>query len=153
MRKTLRMLFVVCLSCLLLMPMTSLAAEESVSSNDHQASVKITDTETGKTQVYYVTPFFVQTRSTSLNLGYDIFIPLDDPQNITPLDTSGGTQNRGGITATLYVNYDINSTNEQVRLNRVYGGWAPSASMYYVTDRVVGAHSGIGTGKKVYNIS
>lgn len=62
----------------------------------------------------------------SLEVGYNIFIPLgklsDKILTFTSTSTStstGGYQNSGGVTAKLYVYYDVSSNNEKVRLNKV----------------------------------
>lgn len=83
----------------------------------------------------------------SISLGYEVFIPIGE--GITPFESTGGTQTSGGVTAKLNVDYDVNSTNEKVRLNRVYGSWTPSSSLYTLSNRSVNAHSGVITGKKL----
>lgn len=58
----------------------------------------------------------------SLEVGYNIFIPLGKLSDkiLTFTSTStGGYQNSGGVTAKLYVYYDVSSNNEKVRLNKV----------------------------------
>lgn len=79
----------------------------------------------------------------SFTAGYEIFIPLQNNENeISPMNIDGSSKDEAGVKAELYVDYDISANNEQVRVNRVYGSWKPG-NMYYLTDRVVGCHSGI----------
>lgn len=56
----------------------------------------------------------------SLEVGYNIFIPLGKlSDKILTFTSTGGYQNSGGVTAKLYVDYDVSSNNEKVRLNKV----------------------------------
>lgn len=137
----------------------NLSDEEALNRNEVQIS--ITNDETG--EVTYIEP--VETESIinntksmmSLNsmasndesivVGYDVFIPIES--SITTYDSSGSQKTEGGVTAKLYVDYDVSSNNEQVRLNKVYGSWTPSSNMYSLSNRTVDAHSGSGTGKKL----
>lgn len=83
--------------------------------------------------------------------GYDVFIPVEEsnPSGITSYISSGGNKTSGGVTAKLNVNYDVSSNGEKIKLNKVYGSWKPSSSMYIVTSRSVTAHSGTFHGKKI----
>lgn len=84
--------------------------------------------------------------------GYEIFIPeekLNPNMSILPFSTESGSKNEGGVSAVLKVDYDVNSTNEKVRLNKVYGSWTPKSSNYKLSDRMVTAHSGVIWGKKL----
>ncbi|NLJ98912.1 MAG: hypothetical protein GX320_06575 [Tissierellia bacterium] len=123
-----------------------------------QVKITIINDQTGETKVLNskdiennVEVNSIRSNEESMTVGYDIFIPVEDlnPKGITPLDTTGGSKTSGGITARLYVNYDVSSNNERIRLNRVYGSWTPKSSLYYLTNRVVNAHSGAIYGKKL----
>lgn len=84
--------------------------------------------------------------------GYEIFIPeekLNLNTSISPFSTESGSKNEGGVSAVLKVDYDVNSTNEKVRLNKVYGSWTPKSSNYKLSERMVTAHSGVIWGKKI----
>ncbi len=88
--------------------------------------------------------------------GHEVFIPIERITkkplgDITPFDTGSGSKTAGGVTARLSVNYDLanTSTQQKIRLNKVYGSWTPSSSMYYLTDREVDAHSGSIHGKTI----
>ncbi|KNF09411.1 hypothetical protein CLPU_3c01890 [Gottschalkia purinilytica] len=126
--------------------------------NSSQVKITVTNNETGETTV--LNPIetknnmkvnSIRSNNESLTVGYDVFVPIEDPNStgITPFDTAGGSKTSGGVTAKLYVDYDVSGNNEQVRLNRVYGSWTPSSSLYYLTNREVGAHSGFLTGKSM----
>ena len=127
---------------------------ESLDLKNQQVRISITNNQTG--EVTYLqaedvvsTITSVQSTSTGKTVGYDVYVPISkiDPSIITPLDTDGRTKTEGGVKAQLSVNYDVSSDNERVRLNKVYGGWYPTHSMYSVTSRKVNAHSGAMTGK------
>ncbi|MBC1373717.1 hypothetical protein HB847_15290 [Listeria booriae] len=81
---------------------------------------------------------------------YDVYIPIETTGNVKLLrDAFGNTKTAGGVTAKLNVDYNTSANNEQVKLNKVYGSWKPSNNMYYLTDRKVGAHSGVAYGKTI----
>ncbi|GGE71205.1 hypothetical protein [Priestia taiwanensis] len=126
--------------------------------NKGQVKVTVTNDETGETTVLH--PKIVQdsikfrslqSSNDSLDVGYEVFVPLTNSNSsgITPATDDGGVKTSGGVTARLNVNYDVSANNEQVRLNRVYGSWTPSSSLYSVTNRKVDAHSGSIHGKKI----
>ncbi|MCC0785062.1 hypothetical protein IR152_18865 [Clostridioides sp. ES-S-0108-01] len=117
----------------------------SDSSNEiiHKVKVTITNDQTG--EITTLNPIAYNNKST--NTGCEVFIPIGEL--ITPFESTGGTHTSGGVTAKLNVDYDVNSTNEKVRLNRVYGSWTPNSSLYTLSNRSVNAHSGVITGKKL----
>lgn len=92
----------------------------------------------------------------SVVVGYDVFIPIENSNSsgITPMDSSGGSKTSGGVTATLNVDYSLRTNNNQqeIRLNKVYGSWTPSANMYYLSNRKVDAHSGSVWGSSISRI-
>lgn len=143
------------LTFLLLVPERSYISADSLESdglNSGQVKVTITDDETGETSTLsqeYIKENLkvISTRSIgeSQEVGYEVFIPIEEAST---RDVDGSSKTTGGVTAKLYVDYDVNSTNEKVRLNKVYGSWVPG-SMYYLTNRSVSAHSGVPYGKKI----
>nr|WP_312984203.1 hypothetical protein [Clostridioides sp.] len=123
-----------------------------------QVKVTVTNDQTGETHVIdqedleintKVKPF--RSNDNSINVGYDVFIPLEEIKSeISPFTVEGGSKTSGGITAKLYVDYDVSSDNQKVRLNKVYGSWTPTSSLYYTTNRSVTAHTGTSAyGKKI----
>lgn len=142
-------------------------ASENTSSEEPKKDkviISVTNNETKETTyVDYEVPKQETSLSRSMNLlnlnstsqveTHEVFIPLETPETndsgITPFSTEGKTKTDGGVKATLNVNYDINSTNEKVRVNKVYGSWKPTSGMYKLKNRVVEAHSGVGNGLKL----
>ncbi|MBC6316971.1 hypothetical protein [Listeria grandensis] len=134
-------------------------APESQSIESNDVVITITNNQTG--EVTIVTP--TETPSLeidpdssddpfadSLQENYDVYIPIESTENIrTARDAFGNMKTAGGVTAKLNVDYNTSANNENVRLNKVYGSWKPSNNMYYLTDRKVGAHSGVGYGKTI----
>lgn len=116
------------------------------------AKVTITNNETGEVEIIEAIPIITNISAcsddSSITVGYEAFVPIDANMSRT---TTGGSQDEAGVYAYLNVNYDVNNTNEKVRVNSIDGGWVPSQSYYYLTDRVVGVHSGTFTGKRMEN--
>lgn len=119
--------------------------------NNSQIKITITNNQTGETNILNSTDIKNNMKVNSIKLndedesvkvGYNVFIPIKNSNSteITPFDTTGGTETTGGVTAELYVDYDVSLNNEQVRLNKVYGSWTPSSNLYYLTDREVGGN-------------
>jgi hypothetical protein len=140
---------------------TSYASDELTdygTSGVNKVKISITNNQTGETKV--LDPITAN-RSTKINsiqsndesvvVGYEVFVPIENSNSsgITPFDVGGGSKTAGGVTARLNVDYDVSSDGEQIRLNKVYGSWTPSDSMYYLTDRKVEAHSGAIWGKNL----
>lgn len=120
--------------------------------NNETGEVSYIDTKgTNITPMTQMNTKTINPYSAAIVEGYNVYIPIEslESSGIIPRDIQGGQTTSGGVTAKLYVDYDTNATNEQVRLNKVYGSWTPSDSMYTVTTRKVNAHSGVGTGKSL----
>ena len=114
----------------------------------NEVKVSVTNNQTGEVTYLQaedvsITTNSIQSTSTGKQVGYDVFVPLGkvDPALISPLDTDGRTKTEGGVKAKLTVDYDVSADNERVRLNKVYGGWYPTHTMYYMTSRKVNAHT------------
>lgn len=150
-----RFLVIVILSLSLVIPET-VHAEIMQDLNSKNVTVAIATVEnltTGEIQYYNLNKVsatkMYSTQDDSLTESYEVFIPLDNPFIIRPLDNTGGTQTSYGVTATLNVEYEVNSTNEQVKAKRVYGSWTPSATFYYLENRYVMLHAGTMSGNKI----
>lgn len=140
---------------------TSYASDELTdygTSGANKVKISITNNQTGETKVldpitanHSTKINSIQSNDESVVVGYEVFVPIENSNSsgITPLDVSGGSKTAGGVTARLNVDYDVSSNGEQIRLNKVYGSWTPSDSMYYLTDRKVEAHSGAIWGKNL----
>lgn len=76
-------------------------------------------------------------------------IPIDSL--IVPLIGSGSDKTSGGVTARVSVNYDLNTSKDQIRVNSYSGGWTPSSNLYLVGNRATGVHSGSVVGGKARN--
>lgn len=140
---------------------TSYASSNVLESNllkGNQVKISVTNDQTG--EVTFFSPLEAQksakvnsikAHNKSIEVGYDVFIPTEflNPSGIQLSDSKGGQSTSGGVTAKLYVDYDVSANNEKVKLNKVYGSWNPSSSLYYLTNRKVDAHSGYGTGNKL----
>lgn len=151
------------LGLVFLLPSISNANERLVNDNDGKLKVSITDNQTGTTKVLdpkdiKVVPNKGETQAMAFSSsgkssieGYDVFIPIEGHKStgVSPFIIGGGNTTSGGVTAKLYVDYDISTDNKKVRLNKVYGSWAPSSSMYLVSNRKVDAHTGYMIGKKI----
>lgn len=121
-------------------------------SYSEKVKVTVTNDQTGETTVSVLDPndknnkIKINPISSNLSssqskvVGYDVFIPFSP--EITPFDDTGGSKYEGGVTARINVNYDVSANTEKVRLNKVYGGWTPSSSIYSLSNRTVNAHSG-----------
>ncbi len=148
-RNTLIITLVLIFTFGLLVPNKSYANDTSL--NSKQITVSVTNDETGEI-TFLDSADYTLSKSMSRSLlsdstveGYDIFVPLESLK--TTRDSTGQQQTSGGITAKLYVDYDVSTNNEKVRLNKIYGSWTPSSNLYYLTDRKVNAHSGVVYGK------
>lgn len=128
-------------------------------SND--VKISITNNQTGETTVLNqedtknsVKVNSITSDNKSVKVAYDVLVPIKKSKSsgFTRMDVDGSSKTAGGVTAKLNVDYDVNSTEEKVRLNKVFGSWTPSSKMYYLTDRKVTAHSGVPYGKKLSKI-
>lgn len=135
---------------------TSNGAKDFGSLKDNEVKISVTNNQTGEVTYLQaedieITTNSVKSTSTGKEVGYDVYVPISkiDPALITPLDTDGRTKTEGGVKAKLFVDYDVSSDNERVKLKKVYGGWYPTHNMYYMTSRKVDAHTGALTGKKL----
>ncbi|MFD1175964.1 hypothetical protein ACFQ3W_06535 [Paenibacillus puldeungensis] len=54
---------------------------------------------------------------------------------ITPSSSQGGSKGEVGATANITIIY--NKNGDLIDIQRVYGGWTPENSLYYLTDREV----------------
>lgn len=74
-----------------------------------------------------------------------IHIPLTKHTSnmVTRSNVETNQKTGGGVTATLSVDYDISHNNDSIKVNKYYGDWKVSHSMYYVTNRNVGIHNGM----------
>ncbi|MBS2771132.1 hypothetical protein KFV09_06175 [Anoxybacillus rupiensis] len=137
-------------------------ARDYGTSDVNKVKISITNNQTGETKVLDPTTAnhdakinSIQSKDKSKVVGYEVFVPIENsnssdsenkgdsnPSDVSLLDVTGGSKTAGGVTAKLNVDYDISSNGEKIRLNKVYGSWTPSDSMYYLTDRKVEAHSG-----------
>ncbi len=115
--------------------------------NDQTGEVTILDSEETKKNLKIKKGNSKKGEEKSAN--FEIFVPIEDPSLVTPFLVDGGLKTAGGVTATLNVNYDLRNSNQEIRLNRVYGTWKPSSNMYYLTNRQVNAHSGSVWGKSI----
>lgn len=129
---------------------TSFAARNDPGSNVGDVKITITNDETGETTVLEDAAIKSQSKNNSV-IEYDVLIPIGEkelnssvinPFDITPFDESGGSKTSNGVKATLNVNYDLRDNDEEIRLNRVWGGWEPTHQMYSLSNRTVDAHSG-----------
>ena len=135
---------------------------------ESKAKITITNDQTGETKVLSpketknalkvnsikkFSALAADSENEGLEVGYDVFVPVNIPTSsgsgMTTADTDGSSKTAGGVTAKLYVNYDVSTNNEKVRLNKVYGSWTPSSSMYSLSNRYVEAHSGTIYGKTI----
>ncbi|QJC53907.1 hypothetical protein HGI30_21855 [Paenibacillus albicereus] len=78
---------------------------------------------------------FSGTSYTSKAYKVSFYFPKHDGSFITPQTDQGGSKTEVGATATINVVY--NKKGELIDLQRVYGGWKPENSLYYITDREV----------------
>lgn len=121
----------------------SFAASDDLGSNVSDVKLTITNNETGETKVIEDPISTSNTESKGkLVKGYEFLAPIEDSNSsdFTTYDNTGGSKTGGGVTANLYVDYNI--SGEKIRVNKVWGSWVPSAQMYYLTNRKVDAHSG-----------
>lgn len=115
--------------------------------NDETGEEKVLDSDIVKQNAKQI---YSKRNGDSIEVGYDVFIPIEElSDEISTLTSTGGSQTEGGVTAKLYVDYDVSSNNEKVRLNKVWGSWSPSSSMYYLSTRSVNAHSGFPYGNRL----
>lgn len=130
---------------------TASANEDSdeILTGGHEATVTITNDQTGEVTILdpeetkkNLKIKKVKSKGEAKSANFEIFVPIEDPSLITPTLVSGGTKTAGGVTATLNADYNLRNSNQEIQLNRVYGTWKPSSSMYYLTNRTVNAHSG-----------
>ncbi|WP_348921881.1 hypothetical protein [Enterococcus rotai] len=70
---------------------------------------------------------------------YEVFAPIEIPENPLARTTSGGNKTSGGVTARISVNYDVNS---------ITGSWFPTKNIYNISSRQAGVHSGFVAGAK-----
>lgn len=160
MKKTIKLLlpfFILFLSVLLVKGETQasvLNEKDLLRSND--VSISITNDETGETK--FISPLdskntmranTIKANNGSIEVGYEVFVPIEIPDASVSYSSKGGQQNEAGVTAKLNVDYDVSGNNEKVRLNKLYGSWTPSSSLYSLTNRSVGAHSGVPYGKRI----
>ena len=80
---------------------------------------------------------------------YEVFIPIATASDIMLADSTSGSQTSNGVTAKLTVEYEVNSTNEMVKAKKIYGSWTPSENFYYLSNRYVMLHAGVGSGNKI----
>lgn len=129
--------------------------------------VTVTNNETGKSKITKpgenfnlpsLSTYNDQTPSLSIDTlgenssvtGYEVFIPIEgdtslvesaDSGMISILSDLGTVKTDGGVTARLNVNYDV--SGDKIRLNRLWGSWTPSSSMYSLSSRRAEAHAGV----------
>lgn len=135
-------------------------AEETTQS----LTVTVTNNETGEVNSY--TPDSSQVK-TSVDPNteveeYEVVVPLG-PSAVTnaaalykaPKGYQGISKDTSttdsGVKARLAVDYDtyITSKVQKVKLNRVYGSWGTTSSLYSLSKRSVDAHTGAFLGKKM----
>lgn len=123
---------------------TSFAASDDLASNVSDVKVTITNDQTGETTILDDTAIKSESKDNSV-IKYNVFVPIEgvlNPKGISTYSNKGGSATEAGVTATLNVDYDLRDSNQEIRLNRVWGGWTPTNTMYYLTNRTVDAHSG-----------
>lgn len=82
---------------------------------------------------------------------YNIFIPIE-LNNIATLRTvDGHNRSENGINVSLYIDYATSSDNNQVKVNKIYGNFSYPDDLYYLTNRIVGCHSGVSSYGYVFN--
>ena len=82
---------------------------------------------------------------------YNIFIPIE-LNNIAILRTvDGHNRSENGINVSLYIDYATSSDNNQVKVNKIYGNFSYPDDLYYLTNRIVGCHSGVSSYGYVFN--
>lgn len=74
---------------------------------------------------------------------YEFFIPIKNSSNPSLFNLDGHSKNESGINVSIYVDYSISSDNSKVKINRFYGNWYYQNDLYYLTDRLIGCHSGL----------
>lgn len=112
------------------------------------AQATVTDLQTGEVQILDVKPIITPAFAGNTygddgirTEGYEVFVPLPDG-SVRLLDNEGGSKSVGGVTATLNVEYQLSTNQQNVKMTRVYGSWIPSSGLYYVTNRSVAAGQG-----------
>ncbi|MCR2045670.1 hypothetical protein NSA23_16430 [Anaerosalibacter massiliensis] len=142
---------------LMLIPNQSFATQLNNINNNPEAIVTVINNETGEKNITKIKPTvkknnltnIMSNDSKSFSTNYEIYVPIEDSTSkITPALSEGKNKTSGGVTARLSVDYDVSANNQKVRLNRIYGGWTPSKPMYVVSNRSVGAHTGLAKGGK-----
>ncbi|MDW0110060.1 hypothetical protein [Sporosarcina aquimarina] len=147
----------------LLQPNISYAnSKDETKLKENPVQVSITNDQTGETTfldpiVTEITkPFSVNSDKNSVDSennsveGYEVFIPLEflNPSDIKPFVQEGKDKKENGVTAKIFVDYVLNASGTQIRLDSVWGSWTPD-SMYVVTNRKVNAHSSTYWGYKL----
>ena len=113
------------------------------------AKISVTDLDSGKTTSL---PLALSTFSL-LNITEDegeleqtayceVYV---DPQNqgIMLLDSEGKDHEVEHVKARLSVTYKLSANKEQIKVTNFNGGWTTPNSLYYLTDRQVGLHTGV----------
>lgn len=152
-----------------LLASTVYASEESPDSkllNESQVKISVTNDQTGETKILNpietynnvkvesIESIDVDEDTTIKRVGYSVFVPIESLESsdeglITPFTVDGDFRDSGGVTATLYVDYNWNESDGEIKVNRLYGGWDPSSSIYYLSNREASVHSGILYGEEV----
>lgn len=118
--------------------------------NSLEAVAIIENLSTGGKQYYELSSVSnceqYSTNENSLTARYEVFIPIETPfdtlLSTNLLDTESGGNNTHGVKAKLNVVYQVDSTGEEVKAQKVYGSWTPNSTLYYLTNRYVMLHSG-----------
>lgn len=124
------------------------------SSNAEKVKLTITNNQTGEvtvieedvdalTMINGKKTVKIQKDSNTYIEEHEIFAPIEGESSgdFSILDSTGGSKTAGGVTARLNVDYDLRA-GQEIRVNKVWGSWTPSSSMYYLTNRKVDLHSG-----------
>jgi hypothetical protein len=82
---------------------------------------------------------------------YNIFIPIELDNIATLRTVDGHNRSENGINVSLYIDYATSSDNNQVKVNRIYGNFSYPDDLYYLTNRIVGCHSGVSSYGYVFN--
>jgi hypothetical protein len=131
--------------------------------NEVKVKVTVTNNETGEVRVaeeYIEKVSSIQTNtftiqsddSVNYDAGFDVFVPIEDEDEemiITPFANKGSTKTSGGVTARVSANYDIRNNGQEIRVNKMMGGWTPSHSMYIVEGKKASVTNGAGQGKRL----
>ena len=156
MKKIISMLLLVSLFGTSLVNIQALEAEKSLTASklfvDKEISVDASMTNANEDVSISIQEINSTVNSTDsgeeISKGYEVFFEIPSANNdvISPRDQQTGSKTEAGVKAYLYVNYF--KSGDDINITSVTGGWTPTHTMYYVTNREVFIRSdSLGGGK------